>query len=149
MTNLRPALNGIVLSNALHGMSAASVHQQQTFDNVAIVCNSVYILVRPLCICPGSYRLDISSPWGPGQASVDINIIPCPKEYVTGGRYDTCNPCPEGMYSFNASDATCSLCPANALCPGLGVVLPVAGFWKSAPQSVQVHRCACGWCTEH
>lgn len=88
----------------------------------------------------GRYRLTIYTPWGGADTSVNITIIPCPKGYVTGGRDDTCNPCPQGLYSFTATDATCSLCPANAECPGLATVWPAPGFWKSAPQSVQVHR---------
>lgn len=73
-------------------------------------------------------------------ANITITIVKCPKGYVTGGRDDTCNPCPEGLYSFDPQDAWCSICGANADCRGGATVYPVSGYWHSAPQSVQMHR---------
>lgn len=73
-------------------------------------------------------------------ANLTVNINRCSKGYVTGGRDDTCNRCPEGLYSFHPSDAQCSICGANTDCRGAATVWPVSGYWHSAPQSVQMHR---------
>ena len=70
-----------------------------------------------------------------------VNVVPCPKGFVTGGRDDTCNKCPVGLYSFSPLSAQCSVCGANTECPGGAVVWPVKGFWHSSPQSTQMHRC--------
>jgi hypothetical protein len=74
------------------------------------------------------------------KAILTVNIVKCPKGYVTGGRDDTCNPCPEGLYSFDPKDVRCSICGANTDCTGGATVYPMSGFWHSAPQSVQMHR---------
>ncbi|KXZ48022.1 hypothetical protein GPECTOR_31g386 [Gonium pectorale] len=53
-------------------------------------------------------------------------------------------------WSRQASEdtATCQPCPADASCFGGGVLVPNAGYWHSAPDSAQFHRCpyelACG-----
>jgi hypothetical protein len=53
-----------------------------------------------------------------------------------------CEACPMGYYSLvpTQDGASCSGCPAGALCNG-SVVLPVPGVWHSHPRSVQMHEC--------
>ncbi|KAG2441949.1 hypothetical protein HYH02_009743 [Chlamydomonas schloesseri] len=38
-------------------------------------------------------------------------------------------------------DSVCRNCPQNAECPGGAVIVPLAGYWHSAPNSTKVHRC--------
>jgi hypothetical protein len=92
---------------------------------------------------PGTYYLVLKhgfSTTSSARANVTVNIGKCPKGHVTGGRDDTCNKCPLGLFSFNPRDPQCSVCGANAVCPGGAVVWPAEGFWNSAPQSVEMHR---------
>lgn len=35
----------------------------------------------------------------------------------------------------------CDACPANAECLGGAVVVPVAGYWHSSPNSTRMHEC--------
>lgn len=37
--------------------------------------------------------------------------------------------------------AQCHNCPDRAICPGGAVVVPQPGYWHSAPNSTQMHRC--------
>jgi hypothetical protein len=70
-----------------------------------------------------------------------VNIVPCPVGWVTtGGRKDTCNRCPEGLYSFDSVNTQCNICVPNFQCPGEATVWPEVGFWHSAPRSIQAHR---------
>lgn len=73
-------------------------------------------------------------------ARLQVNIVPCPPGFVTGGRKDTCNKCPEGLFTFEPKSAQCSVCGANFECPGGATVWPDKGFWHSAPRSIQMHR---------
>jgi hypothetical protein len=47
----------------------------------------------------------------------------------------------QGYFSFDLLANECSMCVPNAVCPGGAVVWPAAGFFHSAPQSMQMHRC--------
>lgn len=69
-------------------------------------------------------------------------------ESLTNG-YCAC--CPVHTYSFATwhQNAPCEKCPEFAFCPGADIILPLAGYWHSSPQSVQIHQCplltkACG-----
>jgi hypothetical protein len=77
---------------------------------------------------------------GCAKANLTVNIVRCPKGHVTGGRDDTCNRCPKGLFSFNSQDVQCSICGANTVCPGGVTVWAAPGFWHSASQSIQMHR---------
>lgn len=77
---------------------------------------------------------------GCAKANLTVNIVRCPKGHVTGGRDDTCNRCPKGLFSFNSQDVQCSICGANTVCPGGATVWAAPGLWHSAPQSIQMHR---------
>jgi hypothetical protein len=90
----------------------------------------------------GTYYLNFTTAFdGFGDPEqLQVNIVPCPPGFVTGGRDDTCNRCPEGLYSFGSLIAQCSICQANFECPGGATVWPESGFWHSAPRSIQVHR---------
>jgi hypothetical protein len=92
----------------------------------------------------GAYHLVLKSgfysKYGSAMANLTVNIVKCPKGHVTGGRDDTCNRCPVGLYSFDPHDAQCSVYGANTVCPGGSTVWPINGFWHSNPQSVQMHR---------
>ena len=92
-------------------------------------------------LLPGTYYLLFWSAFNSDIAArLMVNVVPCPKGFVTGGRDDTCNKCPVGLYSFSPLDAQCSVCGSNMECPGGAVVWPVKGFWHSSPQSTQMHR---------
>jgi hypothetical protein len=54
---------------------------------------------------------------------------------------DTCEPCLPGSYSLDTSQPLCQGCPEGASCPGGAVILPLPGWWHSAADSVQLHRC--------
>lgn len=112
----------------------------------ACVLQSWLVTARATMCCyqhlPGTYYLVLKSGFttSSARANVTVNIGKCPKGHVTGGRDDTCNRCPVGLFSFDPRDAQCSVCGANAVCPGGAVVWPDEGFWNSAPQSTQMHR---------
>lgn len=40
-----------------------------------------------------------------------------------------------------SSNLVCEACPANSKCMGGAVVVPVAGYWHSAPNATYAHRC--------
>jgi len=90
----------------------------------------------------GPYYLVFDTDYGNSSARAELNvtIVPCMSGHVTGGRDDTCNRCPVGLFSFSALSVQCSVCGANTECPGGDVVWPVKGWWHSAPQSTQMHR---------
>ena len=50
-------------------------------------------------------------------------------------------PCVKGFFSFNPYDQECTMCPVTAVCPGGARLYPKPGYWHSARQSVQVHKC--------
>jgi predicted outer membrane repeat protein len=52
-----------------------------------------------------------------------------------------CVKCPPDSYSFNTTAHRCDLCPEHAKCGGGSHVAPVAGYWHSTAQSVQLHAC--------
>eukprot|EP00775_Hariotina_reticulata_P006780 gene6780-6997_t len=52
-----------------------------------------------------------------------------------------CVKCAPDSYSFNTTAHRCDLCPEHAKCGGGSHVAPVAGYWHSMPQSVQLHAC--------
>jgi hypothetical protein len=54
---------------------------------------------------------------------------------------DTCEPCLPGSFSLNPSQPLCQVCPEGASCPGGAVILPLPGWWHSAADSAQLHRC--------
>jgi hypothetical protein len=60
--------------------------------------------------------------------------------------YQACVCCPRHTYSFalNTTGNTCEPCPAFAVCLGADQVLPMPGYWRSGPHSVQMHRCPLG-----
>eukprot|EP00878_Enallax_costatus_P005234 GHUV01005501.1.p1 GENE.GHUV01005501.1~~GHUV01005501.1.p1 ORF type:complete len:1414 (+),score=216.11 GHUV01005501.1:611-4243(+) len=60
-------------------------------------------------------------------------------EIAKGGGW--CDACGVNMYSFSANATECSICPANAICPGRDVLIPVKGYWHSSRDSTQVHAC--------
>jgi len=95
-----------------------------------------------LFVHAGSYYVVFNTDFGniSARADLKVSIVPCPPGHVTGGRDDTCNPCPVGLYSFSALSAQCSVCGANTKCPGGDVIWPVKGWWHSAPHSTQMHR---------
>uniref|UniRef100_A0A383V8L5 Right handed beta helix domain-containing protein n=1 Tax=Tetradesmus obliquus TaxID=3088 RepID=A0A383V8L5_TETOB len=55
---------------------------------------------------------------------------------------DTCQVCLPGSYSLHPSQQACQPCPpAGADCPGGAAILPLPGWWHSAADSAQMHRC--------
>jgi hypothetical protein len=97
-----------------------------------------------MCAPAGTYYVVLANAFqsrcGSCQVNVTVNIVKCPKGHVTGGRDDTCNRCPKGLFSFDPRDVQCSICGANTICPGGATVWAIQGFWHSAPQSTQMHR---------
>lgn len=47
----------------------------------------------------------------------------------------------ESSSNFIEADPTCKPCPQHAKCIGLGVIIPVDGYWHSAPHSPLMQRC--------
>lgn len=78
------------------------------------------------------------------NASIRLGSDMCPP-----GTYATasgCTCCAADMYDFSTAvrrNATCSVCPANAVCTG-NKVAPKPGYWKSSMKSVQIHPCPMG-----
>uniref|UniRef100_A0A383VT78 TRP C-terminal domain-containing protein n=1 Tax=Tetradesmus obliquus TaxID=3088 RepID=A0A383VT78_TETOB len=55
---------------------------------------------------------------------------------------DTCLVCLPGSYSLDPGQQGCQACPsAGADCPGGAAIVPLPGWWHSAVESVQMHRC--------
>jgi hypothetical protein len=112
-------------------------------------CECSHALQQPTCVAlhvmyavAGTYLLDIYAEWD-GDVRVvreEVNVAPCPRGHVTGGRNATCNPCPRGLFSFTSVDSECTICPVHANCPGLDKVWPLHGWWHSAPHSTNIHR---------
>jgi hypothetical protein len=54
---------------------------------------------------------------------------------------NTCEPCVTGYYSLDPTRPVCEPCPEGASCPGGAVIVPQPGWWHSAADSAQIHRC--------
>lgn len=65
----------------------------------------------------------------------------CDLGEVLGTESGYCTPCPRSMYSLNVTATVCDVCPANALCPGRDVLLPLEGCYHSGRHSTQMHKC--------
>ena len=90
---------------------------------------------------PGVYVVSLWSPDWPDlpAANLTLHVRSCVRGEVTPSP-DACQPCQQGFFSFDPSQGVCSTCPDNAYCSGGDVITPLAGYWRSSADSVQVHR---------
>lgn len=77
---------------------------------------------------------------GLAVAELYLRIVPCPLGYITASSGDACSLCVRGYFSFDPRDRECTMCVANAQCPGGAELWPADGFWHSAPRSDQMLR---------
>jgi len=91
---------------------------------------------------PGQYVLTIVAPDYPevGSLSTTLTIRSCVDGEVQGNSGDTCEVCATETWSRNPDNATCDACVPHTVCKGSSLS-PDAGYWHSAPESVQVHPC--------
>lgn len=97
-----------------------------------------------VCFLPaGTYTLDFSTPtYGSvPPISMTVHVVNCSRGDVTVSSGDACQTCTRGSFSMDPRNNTCDQCVPNAECPGGYLVLPLPSFWKSAPSSIQMHRC--------
>jgi hypothetical protein len=52
-----------------------------------------------------------------------------------------CQVCGANLYSFNPTNSSCDICPADASCAGGTKIYPDDGHWHSTDWSTQIHRC--------
>ncbi|WIA15703.1 hypothetical protein OEZ85_002324 [Tetradesmus obliquus] len=52
-----------------------------------------------------------------------------------------CQVCGENLYSYNPTNTSCDICPADASCAGGTKIYPRDGYWHSSDWSTQIHRC--------
>lgn len=78
-------------------------------------------------------------PEKPLVTNVTVHVVQCSIGDVTAATGDACQICEKGYYSFNPRNSSCDWCVPNAECPGGAEVLPLPGFWRSSPLSIQMH----------
>ncbi len=91
---------------------------------------------------PGDYLLKIFAPDYPevGSLTAPMKVRSCVVGEVRGASDDTCEQCATETWSRNPENATCDACVAHATCKAAALA-PVAGYWHSVPESVQIHSC--------
>uniref|UniRef100_A0A383W5C9 Right handed beta helix domain-containing protein n=1 Tax=Tetradesmus obliquus TaxID=3088 RepID=A0A383W5C9_TETOB len=52
-----------------------------------------------------------------------------------------CQVCGANLYSYNPTNTSCDICPADASCAGGTKIYPRDGYWHSSDWSTQIHRC--------
>ncbi|KAG2498218.1 hypothetical protein HYH03_003969 [Edaphochlamys debaryana] len=83
-----------------------------------------------------------------GRASSPIlaSCSPCPRRQV-GLKPDPRTPLSASLTEDSvgaeatAASTVCLPCPANAVCPGGSIVVPLPGYWHSSPSSTLIHAC--------
>lgn len=78
-----------------------------------------------------------------------VQVRACQPGEVSGSGNETCELCPITQYSFDPFSGVCSTpCPLHANCSGGSALVPVPGYYHSAPNSTIMHSCpnpaACG-----
>lgn len=96
---------------------------------------------------PGrSTQLQFSAPLSSVDAvSLSVYFRECVSGEITNDEGDglaTCVNCTLGTYSFYPTDSSCSICPANAFCPGGNVLDVSSGYWRVDQVSATVLECA-------
>lgn len=95
---------------------------------------------------PGlSHIIEAKLPDTQGDYSFTIeNSIKLPFRNCTSGeiyRKDRCEYCFPGNVSFSPDDQACRFCPVNAFCSGGNSQSVNKGYWASAWNSSELHRC--------
>jgi len=135
--------SGLTSSTRLSGQGLGNVTLlgAECISNAVGVANFSSVQFK-LRAPPGQYILTIVAPDYPEVAllSTVLNVRRCLPGEVQGPGGDSCEQCVDENWSRNPSNATCDACVRHAVCNGSSLS-PYAGYWHSAPESVQVHAC--------
>uniref|UniRef100_A0A383VDP1 Right handed beta helix domain-containing protein n=1 Tax=Tetradesmus obliquus TaxID=3088 RepID=A0A383VDP1_TETOB len=126
---------GLAVTAALNGLYVLGL-------NTSDAHGMVHMLLR-VQQPPGQYNITFTlfeeSTVPP--AVLSLQVRPCVRGEVAPTA-DTCQVCLPGSYSLHPSQHACQPCPpAGADCPGGAAILPLPGWWHSAADSAQIHRC--------
>ena len=134
------------------------------------MCSVVYVMVRGIatykmsCTCGASHLQDAEdehvqqvpyhapgplptcrrpdtwsgSPKGGGDGSA--NVANASSSSTSRAAYAVARLEPALRALEDSNNATCRNCPSNARCGGGAVLVPLAGYWHSAPNSTLMHR---------
>lgn len=72
---------------------------------------------------------------------IQVSMRECKAGEIYNSLLNTCDPCPAGSYSLNASDTECKACMDNAECLGGSQISVNPGYWRSNTSSEQIHYC--------